>query len=532
MKEIKELKFEELTTKQKLGLVHTPCFGKHCTDEDAEYILNLIRNHSLGAVWVQWNPDDNDVDSIRKYVNMVKEAADYPIIIITDAELGLGEYKIGQHNPIGCAGTEEHAYAFGKATAATARDIGYNLVCNPLLDLTDEGSQRTYGCDKHLIAKLAAAEARGLHDGGLLTIGKHYPSAFNSNGVDSHMTEGLCYQTEEELLDRDLYAYLELMKEGLLDGVMPAHNRFINIDDSAPASLSKKVLNVLRKQGFDGVMMTDALCMMGIRAKFGRVESIGLAIEAGNDFALIYDAETEFNQNALYECYERGIISDEALDNAVKRILALQHKAFLMQNPKSPTLTEEEARLAKNVNIDSIYTKVDEGLLASLPRDGKYYFALMTRNEFAVGTDESVAVDTFSNGWHFPVKITNKIKEMFPNSYVQPFFQFPTQSQMVKLLEDSIDYDDIIFITFSEFLAYTGKEHLTRRVATLIEAMQYTDRISTLIHYGNPKVLEELPHIPRIIFGGVSTASTLACIDVLAGEIEAKGRPTYELNLK
>lgn len=530
MKEIKELKFEELTTKQKLGLVHTPLLSSYCYEKDAEFVLKMIKEHSLATVWLQWDP--SKADTIKKYIKMIRDAADYPVIIITDAESGLCDYKVGQHNAIGCTDSEEHAYAFGKATAITARKIGYNLVCNPLLDLKIDGSQRAYGSDKYKIAKLAAAEARGLHDGGLLTIGKHYPSGFNAKGIDSHMAEGICYQTEEELLDTGLYAYIELVKEGLLDGVMPGHHRFVNIDDTAPASMSKKMLSILREHGFDGIMMPDALCMMGIRSRYGREECTGIAIEAGEDFVLVYDDECEFNQNAIYECYEKGIISNEALDRAVKNILALQHKMMLLENPKYTELTPEEDKLAKSINKDAIYTKLDEGCIASLPRDGKYYFALMVRNESATGIEDGVEVDTFSNGWHYPTKIANKIKELFPNSHVEQFFQFPTQGQSGRILSRSIEYDQVIFLTFSEFLAYTGKEHLTRRVESLIESMQYTDRVSTLIHYGNPKVLENLPHIPRIIFGGVSTESTLACIDVLAGNLEAHGTPTYEFSLK
>ena len=529
MKELKELKFEELTTKQKLGLIHTPLLCPY-NENTLDYVVGLIKDHALGSVWIQWS--EGDRERCERYLKAVKDAADYPIMIITDAESGIGNYKIGQHNALGCTGSEKHAYAFGKATAVTLKSLGYNMVCNPVVDLKFDGGQRSFGSDKYMLTKLAAAEARGLHDGGVLTIGKHYPSGFNAKGVDSHMREGICDQTEEELVDTGLYVYLELLKQGLLDGVMPGHHRFPNIDDSAPASMSKTMLNLFRKRGFDGIMMPDALCMMGIRARYNRVECTGLAIEAGNDFVLVYDDETEFNQNALYECYERGILSDEALDRAVKRVLALHHKILLNQNPKYTSLTEEEDRLARSINKDSIYAKLDEGYLTSIPREGKYYFALMVRNEHATGVEDGVLVDTFSNGWHFPTKITNRIKEKFPNSHVEIFYQFPTQGQCGRILSRSIDYDEVIFLTFSEFLAYTGKEHLTRRTLSLIDAMQYTGRISTVIHYGNPKVLEEMAHVPRIIFGGVSTESNLACIDVLAGEIEPKGTPTYELNLK
>ena len=86
-------------------------------------------------------------------------------------------------------------------------------------------------------------------------------------------------------------------------------------------------------------------------------------------------------------------------------------------------------------------------------------------------------------------------------------------------------------LTFSEPLAYTGSEHLTRRVETLIEAMQYTNRISTLVHFGNPCVLGNLPHISRYILGGLSEESVETCIEVLAGEYEAKGVLTYDVKL-
>ena len=57
-----------------------------------------------------------------------------------------------------------------------------------------------------------------------------------------------------------------------------------------------------------------------------------------------------------------------------------------------------------------------------------------------------------------------------------------------------------------------GEEHLTKRVEILIRVMQYTSRISTLVHFGKPCVLGELPHIPYYILGGLSAESIDACL--------------------
>ena len=114
------------------------------------------------------------------YLKQLKELADYPLLVFTDAEAGLGEYTIGRHNALGVADNEELSYIFGKVTAANAAARGYNVVCNPVLDMTSTtcvcgGTQRAYGSDKYRVAELAGAEAQGMHDGGCLTIGKHYP---------------------------------------------------------------------------------------------------------------------------------------------------------------------------------------------------------------------------------------------------------------------------------------------------------------------------------------------------------------------
>lgn len=74
-------------------------------------------------------------------------------------------------------------------------------------------NMRNIGSDKNKVAKLAAAVSRGLHDAGVLSVGTHYPGGGNKSlFVDSHMAEGYSESTKEDLLEYDLFPYLELMK--------------------------------------------------------------------------------------------------------------------------------------------------------------------------------------------------------------------------------------------------------------------------------------------------------------------------------
>ena len=141
-------------------------------------------------------------------------------------------------------------------------------------------------------------------------------------------------------------------------------------------------------------------------------------------------------------------------------------------------------------------------------------------------------MDTFTNNWYYPAKITEQLEATFPNSLVRAIHQFPTNHMNCNVLQDSLGYDDVIFITFAESPAYAGADNFTQRIQALINAMQMTNRISTVLHFGNPFVLEEIAHIPRKLFGSVSANSVSAAIDVLAGKHEAKGKLTYNVNFK
>ena len=537
---MKELKFEELSVKQKIGMVTCGLIpSMNRTEEQDEYVLDLIRNRALGAIWV--NPKTPDLEGIMK---KIKDAADYPILILTDAESGL-DYTIGKHNAIGMTDSEELAYQFGKVTAVTAANMGYNVVCNPILDNIPGasicgGNIRSLGSDKYRIAALGKAMAKGMHDGGVLTVAKHYPSAskITKEGerlIDSHMAESSSPLTKEELIDRCLYPYIELMKEGLMDGIMTGHVRLPEIDPDYPASLSKKVIGILRDLGFDGFAITDALSMMGVVAKFGFVDSKGLSIENGNDSALVWTSDNKIGMDAMYECYDKGIISDERLDEATKKILKMQHRVFEMQ-PKYTSLTEEDIKLFEKINTDSIFARTDEGLKTEISKDGKHYFVVLAGNDTDISDDGKVEVDTFNGGWHGgwynPKTIMERLAKEFPNSDATALREFPSGWNIQCVLEKATKFDDVVLITYQDAAAYIGKECFTPRIISMVDALQVTNKVSTVVHFGNPYTLEDLVHIPRIIIGCCASKSVDAAFDVLTGKYPAKGKLTYNVNFE
>ena len=529
---MQELDAGKLSVRQKLGMCmigHIRYWEGMDFTEDNEYALNLIREHALGAVWV-----DRYHKDLAGVMKKIREIADYPILIMTDAENGIGDYLIGMHNAIGCTDNEDLARAFGRVTAISARKMGYNTVCNPVLDMTTFNAacgitMRSLGGDKYRVSRLAVAEARGMHEGGVLSVAKHFPGILGDGSIDSHMAEVEALESREELLDYHLYPYLQLMKENLLDGIMTMHSRVPKVDPDYPASLSKKVIGLIREQGFEGVALTDALVMMGVAAKFGAQACKPLAIANGNDLALMW-GENKESYEALLDGWEKGVIPEERLDEAVRRVLEMQHKP--LELPVDQEITPEDEEKIDRINRESTCARCDKGLLPAIDQEKLHYFVVLAENSLAIDSKGKIDVDTWDKGWYRPGEIVKRLGKLFPGSFVQVIHEFPTPSQIKRALEDSVSYDDVVFVTFINSQAYVGREALTARVVSLIQALQVSGRIAALVHYGNPFVLEELEHIPRVLMGGVSAENVLHTLDILAGKEEARGVPAYEIHLK
>ena len=115
---MKVLRKEDLTIEQKLGM--TMCATLAHGEADIEYVIEKIKNHACGAVWV--SPGKGFEEKIAR----VKAAADYPLIVVCDSESGAEPNVIPQQIAFTAAGArDEDAYAFGYATATARRKQGY-----------------------------------------------------------------------------------------------------------------------------------------------------------------------------------------------------------------------------------------------------------------------------------------------------------------------------------------------------------------------------------------------------------------------
>lgn len=129
----------------------------------------------------------------------------------------------------------------------------------------------------------------------------------------------------------DVVANVAGIKAGA-DSVLVSHITMTAVDPNAPASLSKPVHQLLRRDlHFKGVIITDDLAMDAIKEydKQTNQNVAVLAVEAGNDMLLTNDYRTDIP--AIKQAVANGTISVHQLNQSVTRILRLKAKSGLIK---------------------------------------------------------------------------------------------------------------------------------------------------------------------------------------------------------
>lgn len=528
---MKSLILEELTTDQKLGLLlcGRPVTNPAYWDE----VWEMIQNRMLGSIQIP------RATKRLEYAKKVLETADYPILLIDDMEQGYYPEEFPKLSAMSLSACDDpDVYeAFAKATVFYAKQDGFSGTWGPVLDIRRINAPgivaRCYGNSPKSVLRATEKISDVYHQYGFFATGKHYPGGMVSP-YDSHMTESFSDVTEEDLLRFDLVPYLELMKKGLLPAVMTQHSTFFNIDPERPATLSKKVLDILRNQGFDGVYLTDSLAMMGILQKYGEENVYGMCIAAGIDHILVnYRTSPKTCFEMLKKNYLDGAFTEEQLNTAARRVLALQNWV-LANSDKKPDFTEKDREVLKNAAKNCITAVTDDGLTACLGDTQKRrLFVIVTPMDFNSETSDIPEVgDLSAFNMNDPAILAAKIKREFPNGEVVFVPEFATASENEKVLLAATNFDEVVFFTFCISRAYLGTDGLTRRTEALINCLNLSGKVSAVVHFGNPYAVEPLDHIKRILFAYTAPESRAYAVEALAGKIPANGKLPLVLNLK
>jgi beta-N-acetylhexosaminidase len=181
----------------------------------------------------------------------------------------------------------------GEITGRLLRIFGFNLDLCPVLDISfdDEADNslrgRCYGKTVEQVVELAGAFNDALRGQGVLSCGKHFPG-YSAATVDAHHDLPRIDRSRAQLDEQELAVFRHFTPS--VDSMMICHGWYPSFNAvRRPASLSRQIVtNLLRDEfHFEGLVMTDDLDMGAILNEYGLEETIRLALEAGNDLAMI-----------------------------------------------------------------------------------------------------------------------------------------------------------------------------------------------------------------------------------------------------
>ena len=191
------------------------------------------------------------------------------------------------------------AQQVGYVLASELRACGVDFSFTPVLDV-DYGAScvigdRAFHGEPQAIAELAHSLLLGLKQGGMPTVGKHFPGhGFVS--ADSHLEIPVDERSFTDIELCDLVPFRQMVDFGLT-AVMPAHVIYPKVDPR-PAGFSRVWLkDILRGElGFEGCIFSDDLSMEGATVAGGIVQRAEAALNAGCDMVLVCNKPESANE--------------------------------------------------------------------------------------------------------------------------------------------------------------------------------------------------------------------------------------------
>lgn len=301
----------------------------------------------------------------------VMSASSIPAFIAVDQEGGLvSRIHTAPAMPsaftIGQTGDADLSYRAGKVTGELLFLLGFNMNLAPVLDITDNKLKsfigaRSFSDSPQKIGNMGIAFARGLSEGKILPVAKHYPG-HGPIALDSHHLMPQRNLSLSELMASDLLPFQQFANAPFSSGVMVAHIAYPLIDKSAlPATYSKTLItDVLQNQlKYSGLILTDDI-EMGGAALFPKLEDRAVAaVNAGNDLIMLawnHDGQLRA-RNAILRAVQSGEISIERINASVQKILT--HKAHLApSSARSLASTNKVKEQLNKIPLSDVYGDV------------------------------------------------------------------------------------------------------------------------------------------------------------------------------
>lgn len=529
-------------------------------DEIKRYHLGSM---TLGARMAGPNLVKSSPERVAEVINLLQENTKVPLLIGVDIERGVASRVAGAPEfpfpmAFGAIGDPILVERFGRVTAAEARAIGINWAYAPVADVSNNPrnpiiNTRSFGDKPEQVAKLVAAYIRGAHSNSsgtesyLLLAAKHFPGEGDTT-TDPH-ARSTTISGNRDHLDRVELAPFRAAFQANVDSVMLAQAFVpaIEPDTNKIAPTSERLVEgLLRKEfKFRGLVLTDALEMRGATEIYsGETHASGrLAVEAfkAGDDVLMLPSDLDAAYSALLQAVKKGEISQQRLDESVRRIL-LAKEAVGLARAKSVDLSTVHAvfadpdahKFAQEVSDASVTLVRNSGRLLPLKQLSPVQKALKSDDgPKAIARVKKLVFITFTDslGSKLGRRFDQEVKRRRPDVKVLHFYHdlrgSDANQEIISLVRDA----DVVvvgaFVTHLGLQQIPGRDKLHDAVgfagggAALFAKLLDIARTKTVvIALGSPYLIEEFPTIENYIctYSLASTAEVSA-VKAVFGEL-------------
>ena len=332
-KEWVESRLAKMTLKEKIGQLFIHTVPLHDTEANRKNIRNAIKEYKIGGILFS----DGKVVNQVTLTNYAQELADIPLMITFDGEWGLNMRlkeipAFSRNRVMGCIQDNELLYEYGKEVARQFREIGVHVNFAPVADVDNNPlnpviNTRSFGGDVRNVTGKVIAYSRGLEDGGVLSVSKHFPGHGDTN-VDSHKALPVLKFTRERLDSIEMYPFRKAIEAGL-GGIMVGHLEIPALSKK-PSSLSPEILDILQEEfGFKGIAFTDALEMKGVS---NNLNVCAQALMAGNDM-LLPPRNLKREMDGVLAAVKEGKLTEEYLTEKCRKVLTFKYALGLHEPP-------------------------------------------------------------------------------------------------------------------------------------------------------------------------------------------------------
>ncbi len=559
-----ELLLDEMTIEEKIGQMTqlnismvNPSGEQRDVNLDEKKARDLLLNHHIGSFLNgEAVPPRQWIDYIRELQKIAVEETrlGIPVIYGIDHIHGASYVQgsaIFPHNiNIGATFNPEHARQNGHITALESAPLGHHWNFAPVLDLGQNPywarMYETFGEDPLLAAELGTAYVNGLQ-ADLRPIAPYRVAATGKHFLGYSVPRSGWDRTPVDLSMQTIHEFHRPPFQAAIDAGLKTIMVNSSEINGVPVHASRLLLSdLLRDQmGFEGVIVTDwadigKLVNYHYTAR-DYTEATFQAIHAGVDMSMTPES-LEFNKSLL-KLVESEKVTEERLDQSVRRILRLKFELGLFEHPY-PSGNGID-RIGSEGHRQKALQAARESMV--LLKNDKQTLPLSDnlRQIMVVGPtarDKSNLAGGWTIAWQgatedrYPesmLTIYDAISEKFSQSNVVTMDSIGDPgSDLYKKFERMADQSDAIIVAagesnYTEFVGNITNLELPGDQHQLIRAAQATGKpVILVLVEGRPRVITDLvPETEAIIWAGLpGFEGAEAIADVLSGDYNPGGK--------